>query len=262
VPVAWGLQAVGRPARASDGCAGQKAESRDDEVWRGRRRGCAGRDESQHGDEVLADRQVALGAEGAEDVADAAGSVRGGVVGDHRQAPGRAGLAGQDAVRGADGAASGALPAGPAAHAAAAAQAVACAGRAGQGAVLASGASAGRGDADRLHGDELALDHYRGPAVRTPAVPQRAAVLELGLGDAVPLGVTGGPQAGSARRRWVGWGECRSTTRPTTRLRRRIGWRPASGHSTRTTWSSCGTTGLRVARPSAAARRLACPTRS
>ena len=64
--------------------------------------------------------------------------------------------------------------------------------------VLSAGTPPGRGDADRLHARDGAGGDDRRRAVRAPALPQRAAVLELGVGDGVSLGVDGGAAARGA----------------------------------------------------------------
>ncbi len=59
------------------------------------------------------------------------------------------------------------------------------------------GAPARRGRADRLHDHVRAGHHDRRPAVRAPAVRLRAALLQLAVGDGLPIGI---PRRAAARR--------------------------------------------------------------
>ena len=93
----------------------------------------------------------------------------------------------------------GPLRGGAAADAAAARAAGGGRARAGEGGGARAAAPPGRGGADGLHvGDRAGRDDRR-RAVRAHAVRVRAAVLELAVGDGVPVGVDGGAATGVQR---------------------------------------------------------------
>src|SRR5437588_12423129 len=98
-------------------------------------------------------------------------------------------LGSEDDLRATAGAARGELHRGTVANAAAQDPAVASGARTAEGSDVPAAASARGVRAERLHVDERAGDHHRGRAVRASAVSLRVAVLALGDGDGVLLGV-------------------------------------------------------------------------
>ena len=73
--------------------------------------------------------------------------------------------------------------------------------------VLRAGAPARGGGADGLHLGDRAGGDDRRPGVRAPAVRARAAVLELAVGDGVPVGVDGGAASAACSGRCSSSGE-------------------------------------------------------